>query len=312
MRILHIRLKNLNSLAGEWCIDLTHPAYVADGIFAITGPTGAGKTTLLDAICLALYGRTPRLARVGKGGNEVMSRQSGECFAEVTFETPAGRFRCHWSQHRARRKPGGELQTPRHEIAQADGEAGEGQVIDASLRGVAERVEALTGMDFERFTRSMLLAQGGFAAFLQATPDERSPLLEQITGTEIYSRISMQVHERRSAERARLAELQAALNGLMPLAPDEVQQLAQSLGEKTEADTALAARIAQGAQAIQWQQGLDKLAQELERLAQTQADLQAKAAAFAPEQARLHAAGQALELAACTRPKPRRRRPASA
>ena len=53
MRILQIRFKNLNSLAGEWAIDLTHPAFLSDGIFVITGPTGAGKTTILDAVCLA-------------------------------------------------------------------------------------------------------------------------------------------------------------------------------------------------------------------------------------------------------------------
>ncbi|MEB3733716.1 AAA family ATPase [Halopseudomonas pachastrellae] len=105
MRILQVRFKNLNSLVGEWEIDLTHPAFASDGIFAITGPTGAGKTTILDAICLALYGRTPRLNKVTKSGNEIMSRQTGECFAEATFETQAGRYRCHWSQHRARKKP---------------------------------------------------------------------------------------------------------------------------------------------------------------------------------------------------------------
>ena len=49
MRILHIHFKNLNSLQGEWTVDLTHPAYVSEGIFAITGPTGSGKSTLLDA-----------------------------------------------------------------------------------------------------------------------------------------------------------------------------------------------------------------------------------------------------------------------
>ena len=92
MRILQIRFRNLNSLAGEWQIDLTHPAFVSDGIFAITGPTGAGKSTILDAICLALYGRTPRLNRVGRHGNEIMSRQTGECFAEVTFQTQSGRY----------------------------------------------------------------------------------------------------------------------------------------------------------------------------------------------------------------------------
>jgi len=120
MRILQVRFKNLNSLVGEWQIDLMHPAFASDGIFAITGPTGAGKTTILDAICLALYGRTPRLNKVTKSGNEIMSRQTGECFAEVTFETQTGRYRCHWSQHRARKKPDGELQAPKKEIAKTD------------------------------------------------------------------------------------------------------------------------------------------------------------------------------------------------
>ena len=106
MRILQVRFKNLNSLVGEWEIDLTHPAFASDGIFAITGPTGAGKTTILDAICLALYGRTPRLNKITKSGNEIMSRQTGDCFAEVTFETQAGRYRCHWSQHRATKEAG--------------------------------------------------------------------------------------------------------------------------------------------------------------------------------------------------------------
>ena len=46
MRILQLRFKNLNSLVGEWLIDLSHPAFLADGIFAITGPTGAGKSTI--------------------------------------------------------------------------------------------------------------------------------------------------------------------------------------------------------------------------------------------------------------------------
>src|SRR5690554_1306251 len=202
MKILQIRFKNLNSLVGEWQIDLTDPAYVADGIFAITGPTGAGKSTILDAICLALYGRTPRLSRVTRSGNEIMSRQTGECFAEVIFETTAGRFRCHWSQWRARKKPDGELQMPKQEIANADS----GEISASKLREVAEQVETLTGMDFERFTRSMLLAQGGFAAFLQAAADKRAPILEQITGTEIYSDISMRVHERQRQEREKRSE----------------------------------------------------------------------------------------------------------
>ncbi len=210
MRILAIHLHNLNSLAGRWSIDFSAPEYVASGIFAITGPTGAGKSTILDAICLALYGRTPRLRQVTRSQNEIMSRRTGACAAEVEFETSQGRYRCHWSQHRARRRPDGQLQQPRHELV----DAVTGRVLETRMKAVAEQVERLTGMDFERFTRSMLLAQGDFAAFLQAGPDERAPILEQITGTAVYSRISILVHERRAAERARPAAPEAGTGGL--------------------------------------------------------------------------------------------------
>jgi DNA repair protein SbcC/Rad50 len=292
MRILQVRFKNLNSLVGEWAIDLAHPAFAADGIFAITGPTGAGKTTILDALCLALYGRTPRLTRVTKSSNEVMSRQTGECYAEVTFETQAGRYRCHWSQHRARKKPGGELQPPRHEIADADS----GRIFDAKLRGVAEQIETATGMDFYRFTRSMLLAQGGFAAFLQAAPDERAPILEQITGTEIYSRISMRVHEQRSEARRKFDILTAEMAGMQLLSEADEMELNAGLARRCVQETASNQVIAQHKQAIAWIDGIDALRAELQCLDARQQVFQARRQAFQPELERLQRATRSLEL----------------
>ncbi|MEK7828139.1 MAG: AAA family ATPase, partial [Thermodesulfobacteriota bacterium] len=253
MRILGVRFRNLNSLAGEWQVDFTHPDYASNGIFAITGPTGAGKTTILDAVCLGLYGSTPRLGKVTKSANEIMSRQTGECFAEVTFETQKGRYRCHWSQRRARKHPEGELQQARHEIADADS----GAVLESKITQVGEFIEKATGMDFERFIRSMLLAQGEFAAFLQAIPDDRSPILEQITGTEIYSLISMKVHERRAEERNQLELLQAELQGIQVLSDEEEGNLQNALKEKRSREAELEGRV----------EGLRKAALWLDRVA---------------------------------------------
>lgn len=292
MRILQVRFKNLNSLAGEWLIDFTHPAFTSDGIFAITGPTGAGKSTILDAICLALYGRTPRLNRVTKSVNDIMSRQTGECFAEVTFETQSGRFRCHWSQHRARRRADGELQAPRHEIADAD----TGRIFEAKLRGVAEQIETATGMDFDRFTRSMLLAQGGFDAFLKADPDNRAPILEQITGTEIYSHISMRVHELRAAQRKQLELLQAELAGMALLSVEDEQQLRESLEQQQAIESGLTQQREQHQQAIHWLEGIERLEHSLQQVEAQQLDWRARHEAFLPALARLERANQALEL----------------
>ncbi|MBE7527061.1 MAG: AAA family ATPase [Burkholderiales bacterium] len=293
MQILQVRFRNLNSLVGEWEIDFTQPDFIADGIFSITGPTGAGKTTILDAICLALYGRTPRLNKISKSENEIMSRQTGECFAEVTFATHSGRFRCHWGQHRARKKPEGELQNPRHELVEADS----GKLLETRLSEVSKLIEQTTGMDFARFTRSMLLAQGEFAAFLQAAPDERAPILEQITGTGIYSRISIRVHETRAAARRELDQLTAGFNGIQLLTAAYEQQFHTELAQKIQQDAALGEQISRERQTLAWLENLARLEAELQQIAQRQQTWLARKHAFTSESNKLDLANRALELA---------------
>lgn len=292
MRILQIRFSNLNSLVGEWQVDLTDPAYVADGIFAITGPTGAGKTTLLDAICLALYGRTPRLSRLTQSANDIMSRQCGECFAEVVFETGAGRYRSYWSQHRARKKPGAALQAPKHEIARADS----GEILEASLRSTGDRIERLTGMDFDRFTRSMLLAQGGFAVFLQASADERAPILEQITGTEIYSQISIRTHEVLREARESLALLKSETQGIMVLDAGHESELQLGLQRDLEQEQLASAAQAQTGAALGWLSRIDALKAEVARLEHDEVVLGAERLAFEPVRQQIGRAQAAAAL----------------
>jgi DNA repair protein SbcC/Rad50 len=293
MRILRLHFMNLNSLAGEWAIDFTHPDYVTSGIFAITGPTGAGKSTILDGICLALYGQTPRLGKITQSGNQIMSRQLGECSAEVEFETARGRFRCHWSQHRARKQAHGKLQSPRHEIA----EAGSGQILESKLTAVAGKVEEVTGMDFERFTRSMLLAQGSFAAFLQARPDERAPILEQVTGTAIYSRVSIMVHERTSVEREKLKELRAELLGIQLLSADEEAGLWRELAEKQQQEITLAETAVRIRASQAWLERIAMLEHELVLIEQACKSFEEEKAAAVADLEQLVRAGCALSLA---------------
>ncbi|MBF0539727.1 MAG: AAA family ATPase, partial [Nitrospirae bacterium] len=292
MKILKVRLKNLNSLMGQWGIDFTHPAYANSGIFVITGPTGAGKTTILDAICLALYGRTPRLGRVTKGANELMSAQGGECMAEVVFETQEGTFMCHWSQRRAHLRPDGELQGPRHEIS----DARTGKLIETKLKDVAGQIEKRTGMDFDRFTRSMLLAQGGFAAFLQAPPDERAPILEQITGTEVYSQISINVHQRWQTERDGLKTLRAELAGIQLMSNDVALQLRNTLEQTQGVAREINARVEVLRKALTWLEGISTLKGEVTTLDEQWQLLMQRQQACEPELMRLDRAMRALSI----------------
>ena len=216
MRIESLTLHNLNALRGKFHIDFM--ALAGNGLFAIVGPTGAGKSTILDAICLALYGQTPRLGKITASNNALMTRHCGECSAEVVIAVGARRYRVFWGQKRARGKADGKLQNARHEIADAD----TGAILEDKTSRTAPLVEALTGLDFARFTRAVLLAQGQFSAFLHASGDERAPILEQITGTEIYSRLSIAAFERHTQENRALQ----ALTGNLPTPPDMAAQQA--------------------------------------------------------------------------------------
>lgn len=292
MKILKLRFKNLNSLYGEWCINFTAPEYVADGIFAITGPTGAGKSTVLDAICLALYGATPRLGKISKSSNEIMSRQTGECFAEVTFATRAGQFICHWQQHRAHKKVTGNLIETKHEIA----DAVNGAILESKKRGVAAVIEQKTGMNFERFTRSILLAQGGFDTFLKADSDHRAPILEQITGSEIYTEISKRVHERQRNEREKLNLLQAETAGITILSIEQETEIAAELEQKQRSESELATEYKKIERAGLWLDGIEKLRHEISLLTKENETFDQKNVAFKPKRDKLALALKAAEF----------------
>ncbi len=292
MKIHSIRLKNLNSLVGEFKIDFTTPIFESSGLFAIVGRTGSGKTTILDAICLALYGRTPRLGDVG-GQNEIMSRTTGDCSAEVIFSTEKGEiYRCTWSQHRARNKPDGNLQSAKHEIV----DARTGEILEGDkTKVVVKLVEEKTGLNFDRFMRSMMLAQGEFAKFLKSPGKERSDILEKITGTQIYSRISSAVFFRWTDEKSKLQALEQQQGQIAMLTTEERLTLQKKLQKAEERQKTLAGELAEIRAVAGRRQSIARLRAEASELEKRRETLISDENTFAEDAKRLNAAKRALE-----------------
>ncbi|WP_066408263.1 AAA family ATPase [Aliarcobacter skirrowii] len=250
MKILKIKLLNINSLKGEFEVDFEK--FLKDeSLFAITGPTGAGKSTILDVITCALYGRTARLTNP----NELMSRHTGECLCEVEFEVKGKVYRSSWSQKRARKSPEGAFQSAKMEISEVES----GKVLESYLSKVPKYIEDLSGLDFDRFIQSMMLAQGSFDAFLKAKENERSSLLEKITGTQIYKQISQEIYQTYTRKNDEI-KLDESLLGNIELLSNEVVNektliLNNSKAQKLELDT----KGNELKKVINWLENLQKL-----------------------------------------------------
>lgn len=244
MKILAIRGRNLASLEGEFEADFTSEPLLSAGIFAISGPTGAGKSTILDAMCLALFARTPRTDQAKENNvklrdvNEevlpqsdprfLLRRGTASGYAEVDFLALNGhRYRSRWSVGRARDKENGRLQSPRvtlHNIDKEEEEQGTRSELQA-------RVVELIGLTFEQFTRSVLLAQNDFSTFLKAEQGEKASLLEKLTGTELYSAISRTIFEKNAVAKEAYDKIQARIQGIELLTEEVEQELQARLKE---------------------------------------------------------------------------------
>ncbi|MBW5799922.1 AAA family ATPase [Halomonas elongata] len=229
MKILALRLANLASLPGPLELDFTAEPLASAGLFAITGPTGAGKSTLLDALCLALYGNTPRLRQAPNRDSQVddpsgqalttsdprtlLRRGTASGHAEVDFVGRDGhRYRARWAVRRARDKADGRLQSADQSLRDLDDD----RLLATQKREFERQLPERLGLTFEQFTRAVLLAQSEFAAFLKADDNERSDLLERLTGTAEYSAISRAAYRRASEARKGVETLEAKLADDLP------------------------------------------------------------------------------------------------
>ena len=161
MRILKLSFSNLNSLYGSFTIDFEDTSFV-DGLFLITGKTGSGKSTILDAIVLALYGKTPRLGDFTRNNTEILSKGEKHCFSEVVFSSHGKRYRARFEYKLGK--------SPEHLLfCESDN-----VVLSSKKSETPVAVYRYSHLDYDRFTKSVLLAQGGFSAFLNASVSEKS------------------------------------------------------------------------------------------------------------------------------------------
>ena len=190
MKIRWLRITGIGPFAGTHTVDFS--AFEDSGLFLLDGPTGAGKSTLIDAITFALYGDVARTKDASKDrlrSNHISDSDPSE--ADLVFEVATGIYR-------VTRTP---AYTPAGKKSQRnskstltrvveDPDAPDGwrtvEPIASGPRDVGYEIPAIVGLDKDQFLQTIVLPQGKFSQFLNATSDAREQILRDIFDTQIY------------------------------------------------------------------------------------------------------------------------------
>lgn len=278
MKLKKLAIRNLASIE-EASIDFAEGPLAGENLFLICGDTGAGKTTLLDAICLALYGKTPRFDGDKRKGEkvgdfsaddilQVVRRGAAGALAELSFRGNDGRdYTARWEAvaYKKSSKNAARGQLKECRLTWKDETAPGGTVLDREA-AIRERRADAVGLDFQQFLRTTMLAQGEFTRFLHAADNEKAEILEKLTDTTRFSAIGAEIFRRCEEKKRAVEELRRQLEGLEPLSDEEKAALREER-ERLRAENAEAKREGRALEAKrEWLARAAALADEVREL----------------------------------------------
>lgn len=242
MRPLRLELEGFTAFREKTCLDFTDL-----DLFAITGPTGAGKSSLIDAIAYALYGRVPR---VGTSIGSCISQGLTRMWVQLEFEAGGERY-CVFRET----KKTGQLAIrldhwagaqPAVPADMTDPITNQWSPMEGGARQVNAQIEKIVGLDFDGFTRSVLLPQGQFQEFLAGDPAKRREVLAGLLQLDVYEGIRKRAHDRATQLKGDIAAREHLLETVYAQAtPEAVKQLSGQLKALKGAEALLATHVAE-------------------------------------------------------------------
>jgi exonuclease SbcC len=253
---------------------------------------------MLDSITLALYNQIPRSGKLSKKSIQefgtLITRGTDECLVELDFQVNGKTYRSKWGISRART---GNLRDYHMELSFLN-EKEEWELFDLKKSDIPAKNTELTGLNYDQFVKSILLSQGEFAKFLKAPQNERSELLEKITGTEIYRQIGKAAYERWKKEEEELKRIQLRIEHIELLSEEEKEKLTEELQKLRKDSEELKKLMTLLDDQLKVKEEIKKQTSQQEKIKASLEELTKEQEEFSPELERLKQHKQILPLQA--------------
>lgn len=294
MKFKKLEIRNINSIA-EAVIDFEHLMPEDQHIFMIWGPSGAGKSTILDAICMALFCKTPRLQSIAE------KKENQYVDPEFQFSDRAKGIAINDLRQYLKRGTkegwcslqfvGNDSITYTAKTAFSINRNGNLNNIEWSLtsengvwnkvKEVEQQVITVTGLTYEQFCRTTMLAQGEFTKFMKSDQNAKAEILEKLTDTSIFSEIGRRIYEKYNAQKKAFEQLNSENENITRLNDEQIAAYQQNIQEIDAGNKQIDEELAVLTQKATW---IKQLVQYQEDVSKSEAQWQSAEAATKSEE----------------------------
>ncbi|PRA97697.1 exonuclease SbcC [Chryseobacterium sp. MYb7] len=193
------------------------------GLFGIFGAVGSGKSSVLEAISFALYGETERLNMRDKRAYNMMNLKSNSSYIEFDFVNYENKLFRATRDFKRNSKKFEEVKP--NAVTFYENINGKWIPLDHS------NAEAIIGLSYSNFKRTIIIPQGQFKEFLELGAAERTNMMKEIFYLQKFD-LQNNVSALNVKNRSELDQLEGQLKGFEEINEEKINIQKEQLTEE--------------------------------------------------------------------------------